>query len=74
MNNSRKQAYNRYKQIQTQKVGNTQITTPKPRRRTDEIHAEMYDRFWQDVEDKMIDLSRWNGEGNIFKYRELAEI
>lgn len=75
----RKEAAKRFKELKSQKVGNTTIITPKPfsskdntlkpRRRTDEVYSDMVDRFWQDVEDKMIDLSRWNGEGNLYEYR-----
>jgi hypothetical protein len=78
--NTRKLAYQRMKQLQQQKVGSTTIitpkvskTTPKVRRRTDEIHAEMYDNFWGAVENKMIDLSRWSGEGSPYHYRELID-
>jgi len=68
MSYTRKEAFRRYKQLQTQKVGNTTITTPKVRIRTDELHADMLERTAELIEDKMIDLSRWNGEGSIFKY------
>lgn len=73
--NNRKTAYRRFKELKTQKIGNTTITTPKlkPRRRTDEIYAEMNDRFWQEVESKMIDLSRWSGEGSPYKYYNLID-
>ena len=67
-------------ELKQQKVGSTTITVPKVtktrpkvRRRTDEVYAEMSDRFWEDVENKMIDLSRWNGEGNVFKYAGLVD-
>lgn len=73
MNNKRKEAFQRAQQIKQQKIGTTTITTPKVRRRTDEVYAEMVDRFWQDVEDKMIDLSRWNGESSPWLYRELVD-
>ena len=80
MSNLRKQAFNRFKEIKSQKIGNTIITTPtiketplKPRRRTDEIYADMMDRFYEDVEAKMIDLSRWNGEGNLYQYRDYED-
>lgn len=80
MSNSRKLAFRRMQELKTQKVGNTTITVPnvtktrpKVRRRTDEIHAEMSDRFWEDVENKMIDLSKWSGEGSIFKYAGLVD-
>lgn len=76
MEHLRKQAIKRFNELKSQKVGNTTITTPtikerplKPRRRTDEIYADMVDDYWRDVEDKMIDLSRWNGEGNLYQYR-----
>ena len=72
-----KEAFKRAQQIKTQKIGNTTITTPQPkprgRRRTDEIYAEMMDRFYEEVEMKMIDLSKWSGEGPIYKYRELVD-
>ena len=77
MNNSRKLAYMRYKQLKTQKIGNTTITTPQPKRgrlvRQDEIHAEMMDRFWEEVENKSIDLSRWDGQGSPWLHRELVD-
>lgn len=80
MSNSRKTAFQRYKELKQQKIGNTTITTPnvksnppKSRRRTDEIYADMVDRLYEDIEMKMIDLSRWSGEGNLFKYREFAD-
>ena len=76
MRNSRKEAFNRFQELRQQKIGNTTITTPKVkkvRRRTDEVYAEMVDRFWEDVENKMIDLSRWNGEGSPWQYRELVD-
>jgi len=76
MSNSRKQAFNRFKELRQQKIGNTTITTPKVqkvRQRTDERYSEMVDRFWEDVNDKMIDLSRWNGEGSPWLYRELVD-
>jgi hypothetical protein len=71
--NKRKEAFRRAQQIKQQKIGTTTITTPKVRRRTDEVYAEMVDRFWEDVENKMIDLSRWNGEGSPWLYRELVD-
>jgi len=75
MSNTGKQAYQRVQELKQQKIGNTTITTPRPkvRRRTDEVYAEMVDRFWDDVENKMIDLSRWNGEGSPWLYRELVD-
>ena len=75
MSNTRKQAFQRMQELKQQKIGNTTITTPRPkvRRRTDEVYAEMVDRFWEDVENKMIDLSRWNGEGSPWLYRELVD-
>ena len=76
MSNLRKKTFNRFNEIKSQKVGNTTIITPnvketplKPRRRTDEIYADMMERFYEDVEAKMIDLSRWSGEGNLYQYR-----
>lgn len=76
MEHLRKQAIKRFNELKSQKVGNTTITTPtikerplKARRRTDEIYADMVDDYWRYVEDKMIDLSRWNGEGNLYQYR-----
>jgi hypothetical protein len=78
--NSRTKAFNRFQELKSQKVGSTTITIPnvvkqrpKVRRRTDEIHAEMYDNFWGAVESKMIDLSRWSGEGNPYHYKELID-
>jgi 23S rRNA maturation-related 3'-5' exoribonuclease YhaM len=77
MSNSRKEAFRRMQQIKTQKIGNTTITTPQPVRgrrvKQDEIYAEMVDRFWEEVEQKSIDLSRWNGEGSPWLYRELVD-
>jgi len=75
MEKLRKEAFKRAQQLRQQKIGNTTITTPRPkvRRRTDEVYAEMVDRFWEDVENKMIDLSRWNGEGSPWLYRELVD-
>jgi 23S rRNA maturation-related 3'-5' exoribonuclease YhaM len=79
MNNSRKTAYQRFKQLKQQKIGNTTITTPnvkpntlKPRRRTDEIYQEMEERLYEEIESKMLDLSKWSGEGSLFKYRDLV--
>jgi len=72
-----KEAFKRAQQIKTQKIGNTKITTPQPVRsrrvKQDEIYSEMVNRFWEDVENKMIDLSRWNGEGSPWLYRELVD-
>ena len=76
MSNSRKQAFNRFKELRQQKIGNTTIITPQPRGRIvrqDEIYSDMVDRFWEDVENKMIDLSRWNGEGSPWLHRELVD-
>ena len=76
MSNSRKEAFRRMQEIKSQKIGTTTITTPQPRKRKvkqDEMYAEMVDRFWNDVENKMIDLSRWNGEGSPWLYRELVD-
>jgi hypothetical protein len=76
MSNSRKEAFRRMQEIKSQKIGTTTITTPQPRERKvkqDEMYAEMVDRFWNDVENKMIDLSRWNGEGSPWLYRELVD-
>jgi hypothetical protein len=77
MSNSRKQAFNRFQELRQQKIGNTTIITPQPKRgrivRQDELYAEMVDRFWEDVENKMIDLSRWNGEGSPWLHRELVD-
>lgn len=78
-NTTRQQAFKRMQELRQQKVGNTTITTPnvkpnppKPRRRTDEIYAEMEERLYEEIEMKMLDLSRWNGEGSLFKYRDLV--
>ncbi len=80
MSNSRRQAFLRMQELKTQKVGNTTIITPKVsktpskrRVRQDEIHADMVDKFWENVENKMIDLSRWSGEGSPWLYRELVD-
>lgn len=76
MRNSRKEAFNRFQELRQQKIGNTTITTPKVRKsrvRQDEIYSEMVNRFWEDVENKMIDLSRWNGESSPWLYRELVD-
>jgi len=76
MSNSRKEAFRRMQEIKSQKIGTTTIITPQPRKRKvkqDEMYAEMVDRFWNDVENKMIDLSRWNGEGSPWLYRELVD-
>ena len=73
MSNTRKQAFQRMQELKQQKIGNTKITTPRVRRRTDEVYAEAVDNFWLDVEAKMIDLSRWNGEGSPWLYRELVD-
>ena len=80
MEHLRKKAAKRFKELKSQKVGNTTIITPnvqpnppKIRKRTDEIYAEMVDRFYDDVESKMIDLSRWSGEGSLYKYRDLID-
>lgn len=75
MSNTRKKAFQRVQELRAQKIGNTKIITPqlKPRVRTDERYAEMVDDFWRDVEDKMIDLSKWSGEGSPWLYRELID-
>jgi hypothetical protein len=77
MSNTRKQAFKRMQELRQQKIGTTKITTPQPVRgrrvKQDEIYSEMVDRFWNDVENKMIDLSRWNGEGSPWLYRELVD-
>ena len=77
MSNSRKEAFRRMQQIKSQKIGTTTIITPQPVRgrrvKQDEIYAEMVDRFWEEVEQKSIDLSRWNGEGSPWLYRELVD-
>ena len=80
MSNSRKLAFRRMQELKTQKVGNTTITVPKVtktapkvRRRTDEIHAEMTEEFWNLVENKMVDLSKWSGEGSVYKYAGLVD-
>ena len=72
----RKLASKRVQEIRAQKnqpTNNTKVNNPKPRRRTDEIYADMMDRVYDDIESKMIDLSRWNGEGPLYKYRELID-
>ncbi len=74
--NNRKIAFMRAQEILQQKVNNTIITTPvvrKPRVRTDEVYCEMMEQLQQEVENKMITLSRWNGEGSLWKYREYLD-
>jgi len=76
MNNSRKQAFNRFKELRQQKIGNTTITTPNVRKthvRTDELYADLQERTYELIEDKMIDLSKWSGEGSVFKYAGLID-
>jgi hypothetical protein len=78
MEKLRKEAFKRAQQLRQQKIGKTTITVPQPKPRgrrvkQDEIYSEMVDRFWNDVENKMIDLSRWNGEGSPWLYRELVD-
>lgn len=83
MSNSRKAAMKRFKELRAlkeQKVGNTTITTPnvnktpsKSFRKTDELYMEMQERFYDMVENKMIDLSRWSGEGSPYKYAGLMD-
>jgi hypothetical protein len=80
MNNSRKQAFNRFKELKQQKIGNTTIITPnvkpnppKIRKRTDELYADLQERTYELIEDKMIDLSKWSGEGSVFKYAGLID-
>ena len=80
MSNSRKLAFRRMQELKQQKVGSTTITVPKVtktrpkvRRRTDEVYAEMSDRCWEDVENKMIDLLKWREEGKLLKYEGLVD-
>ena len=76
MSNSRKQAFNRFKELRQQKIGNTTITTPNVRKRrirTDELYADLQERTYELIEDKMIDLSKWSGEGSVFKYAGLID-
>ena len=75
MSNTRKQAFKRMQELRQQKIGNTKITTPRPkvRRRTDEIHAELVDEFWRRVEEKSIDLSRWDGQGSPWQHRHILD-
>ena len=80
MSKSRKIAFQRYKELKEQKVGNTTIITPKVNktpsksfRKTDELYMEMEERFYELVENKMIDLSRWSGEGSPYKYAGLVD-
>lgn len=80
MSNSRQLAFKRMQELKTQKVGSTIITVPKVvrerpkvRRRTDEIHAELVDEFWRKVEEKSIDLSRWDGQGSPWEHRHIMD-
>ena len=75
MSNTRKIAYKRAQELKAQKIGNTKITTPKlqPRTRTDEKFMELQERCYELIEDKMLDLSKWNGEGSLFKYAGLID-
>ena len=75
MSNTRKIAYKRAQELKNQKIGNTKITTPKlqPRTRTDEKFMDLQERCYELIEDKMLDLSKWNGEGNLFKYAGLID-
>jgi len=72
-----KEAFKRAQQIKTQKIGKTTITTPQPIRgrkvKQDEIYADMVNRFWEEVEQKSIDLSRWDGQGEPWKHRHLVD-
>jgi len=68
MSNTRKQAFKRMQELRQQKIGNTKITT-----RTDEIHAELVDEFWRRVEEKSIDLSRWDGQGSPWQHRHILD-
>ena len=72
-NTTRQQAFKRMQELRQQKVGNTIITTPKVRRRTDELYAELQERTYELIEDKMLDLSKWSGEGSVFKYAGLVD-
>lgn len=72
-NTTRQQAFKRMQELRQQKVGNTIITTPKVRRRTDELYAELQERTYELIEDKMLDLSKWSGEGSLFKYAGLVD-
>jgi hypothetical protein len=80
MSNLRKTAFQRAQELRQQKIGNTTIITPnvkdtplKPRMRTDERYAEMMDNVYQQIENKMLDLSRWSGEGSLYKYSQLID-
>ena len=75
MSNTRKIAYKRAQELKAQKIGNTKIITPKlqPRTRTDERFMDLQERCYELIEDKMLDLSKWNGEGNLFKYAGLID-
>lgn len=79
-NTTRQQAFKRMQELKRQKIGNTTITTPnvklnppKQRRRTDELYAELQERTYELIEDKMLDLSKWSGEGSVFKYAGLVD-
>lgn len=75
MSKTRKAAFKRMQELKQQKIGNTKITTPKlqPRTRTDERYADLQERTYELIEDKMLDLSKWNGEGSLFKYAGLID-
>lgn len=79
-NTTRQQAFKRMQELKRQKIGNTTIITPnvklnppKQRRRTDELYAELQERTYELIEDKMLDLSKWSGEGSVFKYAGLVD-
>jgi hypothetical protein len=80
MKNTRKQAFSRFKELKNEKMGITTINTSnvknnisKSRVRTDELYLELQERSMQLIEDKMLDLSRWSGEGSLHKYADLVD-
>jgi len=60
MSNTRKQAFKRMQELRQQKIGNTKIT-------------ELVDEFWRRVEEKSIDLSRWDGQGSPWQHRHILD-
>ena len=83
--NNRKVAFARAQQIKAeknnsvmvnQKVNNTIISVPqvkRPRLRTDEIYVDMIENMMDDVEERMISLSRWDGEHSVWKHKDLLD-
>ena len=80
MSNSRKLAFKRFNQLKSHQLGESILPSkkiennpPKRRIRQDEMYVESVERMFQDIEDRMIDLSRWSGEGSLYKYLEFAD-